>query len=140
MLFKELVPAAVMSILLAPFCEGQVLASALDNAGAAFVLNALSCACPMSLALLRPLADSLARHHLGLVAGHAHREHNQHTDDLSHALTDSLWRDVVLQAKVRKSNRIELHFVVHDTVNGECFQGTMSFVHHTSPVANVAPP
>ena len=86
MLFKELVPPVIATLLLAPFCKGKVFAAATDNAGVAFVLNSMSCRCPLSLALLRPLADSLAKHHLGLIAGHAHHQHNSHADELSHAL------------------------------------------------------
>ena len=76
MLIKELVPPVIATLLLAPFCKGKVYAAATDNAGMAFVLNSISCRCPMSLALLRPLADSLAKHHLGLISGHSYRQHN----------------------------------------------------------------
>ena len=127
MLFKELVPIAITVLLLAARCEGKVMTVATDNAGVAFVLNSLSCRCARSLALLRPLADALAKHHLGLIAGHAHRVHNSHADELSHALTDKLWSDIRQQAASQKLGRMEFHFVVHDTITGDGFAGSMSF-------------
>ena len=124
MLFKELVPIVVSVLLIAPFCEGKVIAAATDNAGVAFVLNAMSCRCPWSLALLRPLADTLAKYRLGLVAGHAHRAHNTHADDLSHALPQAVWKKLRV---VAKSARQGLQFVVHDMQFHEAFTASMSF-------------
>ena len=70
-LFKELVPNVISLLLLARFCTGKVIAAATDNAGVAFVLNSLSCRCPWSLTLLRPLTDALATYRLGLIASGA---------------------------------------------------------------------
>ena len=126
MLFKELVPPVIMTLLLAPLCKGKVLAAATDNAGVAFVLNAMSCRCTQSLALLRPLADSLAKHRLGLIAGHAHRGHNTHADDLSHALPAHMWRDLIAQTPPdNNAGRLQFHFVVHDMLTHEAFAATM---------------
>ena len=127
MLLKELVPPVVASLLLAQWCPGVVFAAATDNAGVAFVLNSLSCSTPQCLALLRPLADSLSAHHTGLIGGHAHRAYNQHADDLSHALSSALWKQVVAEQRTRRTSRLELPFVVHDLHNGDCFAATMSF-------------
>ena len=127
MLFKELVPVVIILLLLAPWCDDVVFASVTDNAGVAFVLNALSCNCPRSIELLRPLVDSLACHRLGLVGGHAHREHNHHSDVMSHAIPDALWDDLVQGAPHCKRNRMEIHFVVHDLYNNDCFAATISF-------------
>ena len=99
-------------LLLARWVRDTVFAAAGDNAGGAFVLNALCCACPRVLELLRPLADAIERYHLVVLGGHAHRVCNGHADDLSHALTTALWRDVVSQEWVHKVARLELPFVV----------------------------
>ena len=133
MLFKELLAPSVAVLLLAPLCRGKVFAAASDNAGTAFVLNSLSCGCPLSLELLRPLAASIESNHLGLVGGHAHRCHNVHADDLSHALHDHLWAAVLAQAKVKKSARMEVHFVVHDLWEGGAFAATISFARPIRP-------
>ena len=140
MLFKELVPSVITVLLLAARCENQVFAAATDNAGVAFVLNSLSCRCPRSMALLRPLADALARHHLGLIVGHAHRECNAHADELSHALTTAtMWNDVCEQALHRKPGRMEFQFIVHDTIKSECFAASMSFPRVSSSAVPGAP-
>ena len=127
MLFKELVPVVVMILLLAPWCSGAVFASALDNAGSAFVLNALSCNCSWSLALLRPFVDTLSFNRVGLIADHAHREFNEHTDIMSHVVSHGMWTSLLQTAKQRKSNRVEVHFVVHDMRTHDFFAATMSF-------------
>ena len=127
MLFKELVSPALTTMLLTPMLERQVLCSALDNAGAAFTLNRLTCnGCDMSLELLKPLADCLSHGHFSLLAGHAHREYNVHTDILSHALPDALWSQVVAEAKVKKNHRLEFHFAIIDVTTAECDVATMS--------------
>ena len=138
MLFKELVPIVIMVLLLAARCKGKVFAAATDNAGVAFVLNSMSCRCPYSLALLRPLADTLAKHRLGLLAGHAHREYNAHADELSHALSANMWRDVCKQASCKKLARMEFQFVVHDTVTNDAFAASMSFQLPISDVVSSA--
>ena len=127
MLFKELVPPAVTTMLLAPMLDQQVLCAALDNAGTAFTINRLSCNCEMSLELLRPLTDSLSHGSFALLAGHAHREHNVHTDMLSHALPDDVWSQAISGAKVRRPHRLELHFAVLDVMTQECYLATVSF-------------
>ena len=139
MLFKELVPVVIMLLLLAPFNSNKVFAAATDNAGVAFVLNAMSCRCPWSLALLRPLADSLAKHHVGLIAGHAHRRFNEHADDLSHALSADMWRGIRAQARHSKVGRLQFHFVVHDMATKEAFAATMSFPRISTADATDAP-
>ena len=127
MLYKELVPPVVTTLLLAPMLQDEVLCSALDNAGAAFSINRLSCSCERSLELLRPLADSLVRGRFAVIAGHAHRVHNQHTDALSHSLSRGLWSQIVDSARTVKRHRAEIHFAVLDVSTGECYLATMSF-------------
>ena len=69
----------------------------------------------------------MARYHLGVLGGHAHRACNEHADDLSHALYAALWRAVIAQERVHKAGRLELPFVVADTATGEAFAATFSF-------------
>ncbi len=138
MLFKELVAPAVSAVLLAHCIKGKVLCCALDNAGVAFVLNSLSCGCPWSRQLLRMLTDALATNHVGLVAGHAHRHRNEHTDALSHALADVTWSQVVRNAPRARRSRCELHFAILDIRRRECFLATVSFARPTSPFAVAA--
>ena len=107
--------------------QGNVWCSALDNAGAAFVLNRLSCGCPLTLELLRRLADCLAANHSGLLAGHAHREKNFHTDELSHVMTPSLWRQVMSGVASGRKGKDEVHFVVCNLHTRECFAATVAF-------------
>ena len=146
MLFKEVVPPVLTTMLLAPLLHHQVLCAALDNAGAAFTINRLSAAkCDMTMELMKPLADSLAHGQFALLAGHAHREHNVHTDILSHALPDSIWSQVVADARVKKHHRLEFHFAVIDVVTAECYLATMSiadphFTQNSSPDAHDARP
>ena len=127
MLYKELVAPVVSTLLLAPMLKRQVLCCALDNAGVAFTINKLSCGCERSLGLLQPFSDSLSRGRFAVVAGHAHRVHNSHTDNLSHSLCGAMWSQVASDAPVKKPHRAELHFAVLDVKTGECFVGTMSF-------------
>ena len=127
MLFKELLAPAVTAILLAPFLQRKVFGCALDNAGAAFTLNKLTCRCPRCLELLRPLADSLSRYHMGLIAGHAHRCRNAHTDELSHSLSHDLWSQIIAKAPRKKLHRMEIHFIVVDLERREARAATISF-------------
>lgn len=131
MLYKELVPPVVTTLLLAPMLQAQVLCCALDNAGVAFSINRMSCGCERSLELMRPFADSVSRGQFSVIAGHAHRVHNSHTDALSHSLCDAVWTQVIKQARVRKTHRAELHFAVLDVKTRECYLATTSF---TDPV------
>ena len=127
MLYLELLPPVVGAIVLGRLFQRQVWCAALDNAGAAFVLNKLSCRCPFSLELLRRLADSLAANRAGFLAGHAHREKNQHTDDLTHLMTPALWSQVLHGAQHSKPQKDEVHFVVMDVRTGECWAATVAF-------------
>ena len=138
MLVKEMVGPVVAALLLAPHMRDRVLCCGLDNAGDAFVLNAMSTGCLQSLLMLRPLADSLATNHVGLLAGHAHRANNKHTDALSHALDSSLWSQVFASARESRSGRVELHFAILDMRRQECMLATISFGRSTAPRASDA--
>ena len=50
-----------------------------------------------------------------------------HADDLSHALSSSLWAQIRSGETQHKPARLELPFVVLDTATGECFASTISF-------------
>ena len=140
MLVKELVPPVISTLLFAAHMRGKVLCSGLDNAGVAFVINTLSSGCTHALQFLRPLADVLATNHVSLLAGHAHRVHNKHTDGLSHALTRALWLQVAESAPESRKNRDELHFAVLDIQRNECVLATISFARFTALCASAAVP
>ena len=138
MLYKELVPPVVATILLAPHLRGKVLCGAFDNAGVAYDINTLSAGCVRSLQLLRPFADTLAANHVAFLAGHAHRVHNKHTDALSHSLNRVLWSQVIASARENRKNRDQLHFVILDIRRSECMAATISFGRSTPPNAKGA--
>ena len=127
MLFKEIAAPIITTLLFGHCLREKVLCTALDNSGAAFVINSLSCGCPRTLELLRPFADSQAANHLCVIAGHAHRHLNTHSDDLSHSLNASLWSQVISDARVRHMDRTELHFAILDTERREAYFATISF-------------
>jgi hypothetical protein len=83
MLFKEIFPVVVAAELFSPLMRGGIFGSVIDNSGAAFSLNRLSCRDPDTLALLRILASTLARHKCALLADWVRRVRNGHGDGLS---------------------------------------------------------
>ena len=86
--------------------------------------------------LLRPLADSLTRSGVGLVADHAHRGRNGHTDDLSHALPMALWSQQVEHCESTTARgRTVIHFAVMDMETGEAYTASMSFMPIIAPGA-----
>ena len=139
MLFKELLPLAVLLLLVASSLRDAVVASTTDNAGMALSINKMCCGCSESLKLLRPMADSLARFRVGLIADHVYRRFNQHCDDLSHALPFAIWQRYVTRVEVRPG-KSGIPFAVLDLVTGECFTACMSFPRFTFPdAANAVP-
>ena len=137
MLYKEILPPALTAILLAPALPGRVLACALDNAGAAFALNSMTCGCQRTLHVMQPLADSLTRHGVGLVADHTHRERNAHADEMSHLFPVDVWSRLVPQAEPRRA-KTEIHFAIADLSTRECFTATMAFAQFSNPDAAAA--
>ena len=133
MLFKELLPPALVSMILAPHKKGEVLACVADNSGTAFSLNKLTCRCSQSLKLLRPLCDSLTANRVSLVADHIYRDFNEHTDDLSHAVPFTLWHRFLPQ--VVNSRKTVIPFVVLDTVTGECYTAFVTYARIIFPDA-----
>lgn len=140
MLFKELLPPVMAALILGPSAKGNVWCVAVDNSGAAFVLNKLSCGCPRTIELLRVLTASLTRNHSGLLAGHAHRHRNVHCDILSHPLTPGLWSQIIAAASAAKSHRDEIHFAVLDIRRQQCWVATMSFARASVPSVQRALP
>ena len=135
MLYLELLPPVVAAIVLARLIRDKVWCAALDNAGAAFVLNKLSCGCPFALELLRRLADSLAANRAGFIAGHAHRAKNSHTDDLSHVMTSALWAQVLRSVPLSRPHKDEVHFVITELRTGDCWAATIGFTRPSGPSA-----
>ena len=130
----------VAALVLAQARKDNVWCAALDNAGAAFVLNKLSCGCPYTLELLRRLADCLAANRAGFLAGHAHRDKNTHTDTLSHIMTSALWSQVLQGVPAAFPHKDEVHFVVSNLRTGECWAATVAFSRPSGPFAPVAGP
>jgi len=132
MLFKEVLPLVVTLLLAASSLRGSVVASTTDNAGMALTLNKMCCGCAESLKLLRPMADSLARYRVGLVADHVYRRFNQHCDDLSHALPFALCQRHVKPGRPYRS-KSAIPFAILDLTSGECFTAYMLFPRVTFP-------
>ena len=139
MLFKEAFPPVFTARLLAPLLRNKLLCCALDNAGTAYVLNALSCHSQSCRALLTALTDSLVRFGFGLLADHARRHRNSHADALSRAISPATWNRLIQQAQV-KTKKLLFHFVILDTVTGYCRFAAMSFTDLLRPDANGAAP
>ena len=126
MLFKETFPPVVTAILLAPTLRDKLLCCALDNAGAAYVLNALSCHSKSCRALLTTLTDSLVRFKFGLLADHARRHRNTHADALPRAISQATWKRITAHIKNR-GRKLMFHFVVLDTTTGDCRCAALCF-------------
>ena len=135
MLFKETFPPVLTALLLAPLLRGKLLCCALDNAGAAYILNALSCFSQSCRALLTPLTDSLVRFGFGLLADHARRHRNTHADALPRAISPATWDHLTRQVRPVKRKML-FHFVILDTVTGDCRIAAMSFSGLQHPEAN----
>ena len=114
----------VLSIL-APALSETVFGVAVDNTGAAFAINRLSCRDAMSRRLLQQLASDLdAAGHTALAA-HVRRHRNVHADDMSHALTSTQWAFVGATHGSRcwkKADKYWLFpFVVQCLSTGACY-------------------
>lgn len=140
MLYKELVPPVIAGILLAPHMRNKVLCGAFDNAGVAYNINTLTAGCPRSLRLLRHLVDALAANHCHMLASHAHRVNNKHTDALSHSLNRQLWQQVFASAPENRKHRDQLHFAILDIKRNECMLATIAFARFIRPHADAAAP
>ena len=125
MLFKELVPVVITVSLLSPVMSESVFGVAVDNTGAAFAVNRLSCRDALARRLLQQLASDLdAAGHTALAA-HVRRHRNVHADAMSHALTAREWASIRAQHGSRKRGHEDKYrnfpFVAQCLTTGECF-------------------
>ena len=125
MLFKELLPVTLILAMVSPALAETVFGVAIDNTGAAFSVNRMSCRDKLSSRLLQQLASDLdVRGHTAL-ATHIRRHRNQHADDLSHALFPGMWTKIERHQRSRsvKSKNWAFPFVVQCLSTGACFTG-----------------
>ena len=127
MLFKELVPVVIALSLLSDKIPETVFGSAVDNTGAAFALNSMSCRDKISLRLLQQLAQDLQNGGHTVLASHVRRFRNEHADLLSHSLYPAWWQDIVRHQKRRQKKSSQnfwlFPFVVQCLQSGDCFSG-----------------
>lgn len=124
MLFKELVPVVIALSLLAPATDETVFGCAVDNTGAAFTLNKLTCRDAISRELMKSLASTLDAYGHTTLAAHIRRDRNNHADVLSHTLPPSLWLLILRHQESRESVRDakfwKFPFVVQCLSTGKC--------------------
>ena len=95
MLFKELIPVVLVLAMVAPRVTQTVFGIAVDNTGAAFAMNKMSCSDQLSCRLIEEVSSALDRMGHTALAAHVRRHRNQHADDVSHALFQAQWRKIV---------------------------------------------
>ena len=127
MLFKELLPVVLCLTLWSAAKPESVFGVVIDNTGAMFSVNKMTCRDDISRRLLQQLASALDAGGHTAIASHVRRHRNQHTDDLSHALPGSWWRQIV-QSQCTTDNAKHRHdwlfpFVIQDLRSGECRSG-----------------
>ena len=124
MLFKELVPVVIALSLLSPMVPETVFGSAVDNTGAAFTLNKLTCRDAISRELMKSLASTLDAAGHTVLAAHVRRDRNKHADKLSHTLPPSLWLLIMQHQESRVSTKDAKYwrfpFVVQCLKSGTC--------------------
>ena len=125
MLFKELLPVVLVLSLLAPVLSETVFGVAVDNTGAAFAINRLSCRDGLARRLLQQLASDLdAAGHTALAA-HVRRHRNVHADEMSHALESGQWKSIGAAHGSRQWAKADKYwffpFVVQCLATGECY-------------------
>lgn len=127
MLFKELLPVVLVLSLLAPVLAESVFGVAVDNTGAAFAVNRLSCKDRLSSRLLQQLSSVLSAAGHTALASHIRRHRNQHADDLSHALFKGQWQRIVHAQLPQPSRKQQgswfFPFVMQCLETGSCFTG-----------------
>ena len=125
MLFKELVPVTIATSLLAKKLPETVFGMAVDNTGAAFTVNKLSCRDRPSSRLMQQLSSDLDAGGHTALATHVRRHRNEHADELSHALFPAQWRRIVKHQQSRKTRGHEqdwsFPFVCQCLRTGECY-------------------
>lgn len=127
MLFKEMVPVAVVLALLAPKMPETVFGIAVDNTGVAFSVNKLSCRDMKTRRLLQQVTSDLYPHGHTVLGAHIRRRRNSHADKLSHALVKSMWSRIQKHQSSRRSKKAESYwffpFVVQSVHAGTCYSG-----------------
>ena len=127
MLFKELVPVALILAMVSPSLSDVVFGVAVDNTGAAFAVNKMSCRDKLSSRLLQQLSSDLDRPGHTALAAHIRRHRNQHADDLSHALLPGMWGNIERQQRSRSARLATkcwfFPFVIQCLISGSCFTG-----------------
>ena len=127
MLFKELVPVALILAMLSPSLSDITFGVAVDNTGAAFAVNKMSCRDKLSSRLLQQLSSDLDTRGHSALAAHIRRHRNQHADDLSHALLPGMWAKIAKHQRSRPARLRDVcwffPFVVQCLDSGECFTG-----------------
>ena len=126
MLFMEVLPVAVVAVVLAPFLHEKLMCATVDNAGAAFSINTFNCRHPATRRLMQIVVDAVSQHKFWLVAGHGRRHRNTHTDAMTHAISDALWKQVIPSADV-SSHAHTYHFAVMSTTTQRCFTAAITF-------------
>ena len=126
MLFMETLPIVVVMAVLAPFLQEKLLCTAVDNAGAAFSINAFNCRDAATRKLMQILVDAVSRHKSWVIAGHGRRHRNTHTDLMTHAISDALWDQVMTAEPVRAGCHV-YHFALMSTATRECFTAAITF-------------
>ena len=126
-MFKELVPVVIALSLLSSVLPESVFGAAVDNTGAAFTLNKLTCRDSIARRLMQQLASTLDAAGHTVLAAHIRRVWNQHADKLSHTLPPSLWLLIEQQqnsrSAARDANYWRFPFVVQCLRTGKCKSG-----------------
>ena len=120
MLFKEILPVAIVISLLSPVLPDTVFGVAVDNTGAAFAVNKLTCRDAISRRLIQQLASDLDSAGHTALAAHVRRHRNVHADDMSYALEGAEWRVIIRQHESRAGHHGPvLGFPVRGSVSGD---------------------
>ena len=127
MLFKELVPVVISISLLAMVLPESVFGVAVDNTGAAFAVNKMSCRDAIARRLIQQLSSGLEWAGHTALAAHVRRDRNTHADALSHTLPPSLWL-LIMQHQDSRISKGDAHawrfpFVVQCLATGVCKSG-----------------
>ena len=125
MLFKELVPVTIALSLMAKALPETVFGVAVDNTGAAFAVNKLSCRDPISRRLLQQMASDLDAGGHTALAAHVRRARNVHADEMSHALMPAWWESIKRHHKTRAARYADKYWFFPAVV--QCLQSGKSF-------------
>lgn len=121
MLFKEMLPFAIASSLLAPLHEDHIFADCSDNAGMVFRTNAGSARDPLVQRLLRFMARLTTVWRVTFLADWNNRESPdaRHADQLSKTFSPSQWQALAASAQRVTSKSWLFDLVIHDMHTGQ---------------------